>query len=312
MNFIKKLPYPISGTALGFAVIGNLLTVYHPLFKLVCGIISATIIFLLLFKIITMTNTFKDALMMPLVASSFATFPMAIMVLSTYILKGAPAKLVWIAGFILHIGLILWFTWRYVLKNYKPEAIFPSWFIVYVGLATASVVAPYHDLKMVGMAAFWFAFITYLILLPLVSWRLMKLGPLPLPAKPTLVIYAAPASLLLAGYMSSANSKSLPMVYFLLALSLIFYALSLLKLPSLISLPFAPSYSSFTFPFVISSTAARSAFLFLSNTQQGPQWLAWIIKVQPWIALALCTYTLIRFAKFQFTPSPIAETATAK
>lgn len=312
MNFIKKLPYPISGTALGFAVLGNLLTTYHPLFKPICGIISAIIIFLLLIKVITMTITFKDAMARPLVASSFATFPMAIMVLSTYIPKGTLAKTVWATGFVLHVLLILWFSWRYVVKNFTVESIFPSWFIVYVGLATASVVAPYHQLTVVGMGAFWFAFTTYLILLPLVSWRLIKLGPLPLPAKPTLMIYAAPASLLLAGYMSSANSKSLPMVYFILTLSLLFYALSLLKLPTLLSLPFAPSYSSFTFPFVISSTAARSTYLFLSDTSQGPQWLSWIVKMQPWIALALCTYTLIRFAQFQFTPLPMAKTATVK
>ena len=112
MNFIKKLPYPISGTALGFAVLGNLLTTYHPLFKPICGIISAIIIFLLLIKVITMAITFKDAMARPLVASSFATFPMAIMVLSTYIPKGSLAKTVWATGFVLHVLLILWFSWR--------------------------------------------------------------------------------------------------------------------------------------------------------------------------------------------------------
>ena len=312
MNFMKKLPYPISGTALGFAVLGNLLTTYHPLFKPICGILSASIVILVLLKIFILTDTFKNAMALPLVASSFATFPMAVMVLSTYIPKGNLAKFIWFAGLLLHIVLIVWFTWRYVIKNFKIQSVFPSWFIVYVGLATASVSAPYHQSQNIGMLAFWFALITYFILLPIVSWRIAKLDPLPHPAKPTLVIYAAPASLLLAGYISSANSKGLPMVYFLLALSLTFYALSLYQLPSLLRLPFAPSYSSFTFPFVISSTAAGSTFLFLSESGKGPEWLSWIIKIQPWIALALCSYTLLRYAAFLFKPLDRLEISAAK
>ena len=40
MNFLKRVPLPLSGVALGFAALGNLLAIYNPYLKTVCGILA--------------------------------------------------------------------------------------------------------------------------------------------------------------------------------------------------------------------------------------------------------------------------------
>lgn len=59
-----------------------------------------------------------------------------------------------------------------------------------------------------GKAAFWFGFVTYLILLPIVIYRVLKVKGMPEQTLPTIAIFAAPASLLLAGYMKSFQAKT--------------------------------------------------------------------------------------------------------
>lgn len=307
MNTLKKLPYPIAGTALGFAALGNLLASYHPLLKTGSGTIAAILILALIVKIIRLPESFPEAMENPMIASTMATFPMTLMILSTYPAKGPMALTIWIIGLILHSALIVWFTGRFILKGFDFKKVFPSWFILFVGIVAASVAAPYHGQKTVGTLAFWFGLAAYLILLALVSYRMIKKGKLPDPARPTLVIYAAPASLLLAGYMNSVESKSLPLVYFLLALSIFFYLFSLVSLPNLLTLPFFPSYSSFTFPFVISAIAIRSTQGFFTKSGSTLDWLTPFTQIQPWIAAILCIYVLIRFGiALSVQPKPLA------
>ena len=67
-------------------------------------------------------------------------------------------------------------------------------------------------------------------LLPFVCWRLWKVGQVPDAARPTVVILAALASLLLAGYMASFDVKEPVLVWLLLAFSLFFYVAGMLYL----------------------------------------------------------------------------------
>ena len=115
----------------------------------------------------------------------------------------------WIIGFALHIVLILWFTKKFVL-NFKIKQVFPAWFIVYVGIVVGSVTGPAYKMAAVGQIAFWFGFVTYLILLPIIIYRVVKVQEMAEPTLPTLAIFAAPASLLLAGYMVSVSRLALP------------------------------------------------------------------------------------------------------
>lgn len=302
MNAIlKNYPVPAAGLILGLAAAGNLFQSYGEIYRTTFGIISAALFILMIVKIIKFPKRVKESLDNPIVASVFPTFSMAAMLLSTYIKPLVPsfAFAMWIAAVILHTALIVMFTKKYVL-NFKIKTVFPSWFIVYVGIVVSSVTAPAYKMMAVGQAAFWFGFVTYLVLLPIVLYRVFKIKEIAEPAKPTLVIFAAPASLLLAGYMNSFETKNMAMVVFLAFLSMIMYIGALTALFNLLKLKFYPSYSAFTFPLVISGISMKLTNGFLMKTNQTVEVLKYIVKFQEAAAVLIVLYVLYRYMKFLF------------
>ncbi len=296
---IKKLPLPISGVILGFAALGNLLQSYSEAIRLICGIVSLILGLLLIFKAILYPSIFKEDMQNPIMAGVSATFPMAIMLLSTYIkpLIGQPAIFIWYFGILLHIILIAYFTIKFIF-NFDIKKVFTPYFIVYVGLAVSSVSAPIFEKTTIGTLSFWFAFIMCMLLLIIVTYRYAKYKEIPTPAKPLFCIYAAPVSLCLAGYIQSVQIKSLLMVVFLAILSFIIYIMALLKLPEYLKMQFFPSYSAFTFPFVISAIAMKMTMAYLTKLGYTIVILKYIVLLQTIIAILLVIYTLYRFILF--------------
>lgn len=117
-------------------------------------------------------------------------------------------------------------------------------------------------------------------------------------ALPTLTILAAPASLLLAGYLNAFAEKSMAMASLLMALSFIFYIVVLALLPKLLRLKFYPSYSGFTFPLVISGIGMKLTNGFLIKTNQSLSFLPCLVNVQEILALLITLYVLIRYIQF--------------
>ena len=296
---LKKIPLPIAGVMLGFVALGNLLQSYSESIRLACGIISLILGLLLICKITIYPSIVKDDMKNPIIAGAFATFPMAIMLLSTYIKPfiGEKAVFIWYLGIILHIILIVYFTIKFILK-FNIKKVFTPYFIVYVGLATSSVSAPIFQKTNIGTAAFWFAFSLCMILLVVITYRYIKHKEIPNPAQPLFCIYTAPVSLCLAGYIQSVQTKSLLMIGFLAILSFIIYIMVLFKLPKYLKMPFFPSYSAFTFPFVISAIGMKMTMAYLTNMGYNMVFLKYIVLLQTIIATLLVIYTLYRFILF--------------
>ena len=132
---LKKLPLPFTGVMLGFAALGNLLQSYSEQVRLGCGILAALIGLVVLLKIVIYPKDFLEDMKQPVTASVFGTFSMAIMLLSVYAkpLFGSKAVILWFIGLGLHILLILYFTFKFILK-FDIKKVFASYFIVYVGI----------------------------------------------------------------------------------------------------------------------------------------------------------------------------------
>lgn len=298
-QILKKLPVPIVGLVLGLAAAGNLVQSYGEVYRSILGIISCLLLILMIAKILKYPKPVAESLDNPVVASVFPTLSMAIMLLSIYLKPYAKslAFIIWIIGVALHIFLILWFTKKFVF-NFKIKLVFPSWFIVYVGIVVASVTGPAYKMTNAGQVAFWFGFIIYLILLPIVIYRVVRVKEMPEPTLPTLAIFAAPASLLLAGYMNSFSTKSMAMIWFLMALSIIMYAVVIIMLFMLLKLKFYPSYSGFTFPLVISGIAMKLTNGFLTKSGQAILSLKYLVRFQEVVAVFIVLYVLIRYIQF--------------
>lgn len=295
LDFLKKIPLPMAGLTLGAAALGNLLKPYGDPLRLIFGAFAAIFIILILLKVALNPNSFKDAINKAPVAGVLATIPMTITILSSYApLFSKPfGQVLWWVGLILHTLLIVAFSFKYVF-DFKIENVFPTWFVLFVGIVCNTVTAPIYELQNIGQIAFWFGLIVYLILLPLVIYRVIRRA-VPTPALPTMAIFAAPASLLLAGYHSAFSDKNQMIVLLLSALSIGLFVFVLTQMPKLLKLPFSPGYSAFTFPFVI--TAIALVPLSKTLTWFQPIHLAIVL----W-AVLMVGYIILKYLAFLFTP----------
>ena len=300
-NIIKKVPIPLCGVMLGAAALGNLLQSYGEGIRSVCGIAAAFLLVLVLLKLIMFPQMIREDMQNPIMASVSGTFPMALMLLSTYIkpLIGPAAMYIWFLAIALHIVLIIYFTMKFILKLQLPK-VFASYYIVYVGIAVAAVTAPAYEKTGIGAAAFWFGFVTLILLLILVTMRYVKCPEVPEPAQPLICIYAAPVSLCIAGYVQSVTPKSRGFLLAMLAAATLIYIFALVKAIGYLKLKFYPSYAAFTFPFVISAIATKQTMACLANMGQPMPVLQYAVLIETVIAVVLVVYTYIRFMGFIF------------
>ena len=280
-DVIKKVPIPLCGVMLGAAALGNLLQSYSEGIRYVCGIFAAFLLILVLLKLIMFPGAVKEDMGNPIMASVSGTFPKALMILSTYV-KPFIGKAAY------------YFTVKFVLKLQMPK-VFASYYIVYVGIAVAAVTAPAYEQLGIGTAAFWFGFVTLIVLLVLVTYRYVKFKEVPDPAKPLICIYAAPTSLCIAGYVQSVTPKSYGFLMAMFVVATVIYIFALVKAVGYLKMPFFPSYAAFTFPFVISAIASKQTMACAANMGHPMPFLQYVVLIETIIAVALVVYTYVRF-----------------
>ena len=259
-NVIKKVPIPLCGVMLGTAALGNLLQSYSEGIRYVCGVFAAFLLVLVLLKLIMFPGAVKEDMNNPIMASVSGTFPMALMILSTYVKPfiGQAAYYIWLFAIALHVVLIIYFTSTFI-------------------------------------ATFWFGLVTLIILLVLVTYRYVKFKEIPDPAKPLICIYAAPTSLCIAGYVQSVMPKNYNFLMAMFVVATVIYIFALIKAIGYLKMPFYPSYAAFTFPFVISAIATKQTMACATNMGHPMPFLANIVLIETIIAVVLVVYTYIRF-----------------
>jgi len=307
-SLIKKIPVPIAGLMLAIAATGNLLLSYGAIYKSIFGIISALILVLLILKAFFDASGILDSIKNPVIASIVPTFTMGLMLLVTYMNPYAHSISfgIWVFALLLHCLLIIQFTIKFIL-NFDIKKVFPSYFVVYVGIVVASMTAPTYNLISLGKGIFWFGLISYLCLLPIVIYRTFFIKAIPEPALPTIAIFAAPTSLCLAGYLACFPVKNTYIVGFLGVLSFLMFLGVIFYLPKLLKIKFYLSYSAFTFPLVISAVAMKQLNGYLIKINGQIYILKYLVKFQEALAVLIVIYVLIRYFKFLFLENKISK-----
>ena len=315
MNFLKRVPLPLSGVALGFVALGNLLAVYNMSFKVICGVLAFIGLILIIGKYLSDIEAFTTDMKNPVIASVSGTYTMALMLLAVYVKPVVPAFAIalWYIAIVLHFILIIYFTLNIVLKIKIPDKmmkIAASFFIVYVGIAVASVTAPAFKNMALGQICFWIGFILYIPFFIYVSYRYIKLGNKKIEAKALACIYAAPASLCVAGYISSFEQKNILFLGGLYIFSLLMYlvgtAVAIDLFVSFVKnndFKFYPSFAGLTFPFVISAIATKQFNAVLTKTDIQ-MWirpvLPLIFNIELVIAILGVIFAAVCFARHVF------------
>ena len=260
---MKKLPLVFSGCLLGLAGAGNLIADTWPVLSHLLSLIGLVLwLFFLILHLFNWEET-KQELTKPPLLSGMATFPMAGMILATYVFRVFPAlsllaQGIWWFSFLLDLALIATFTIKFACPGRRVNAT-PSWTVLYVGIAVAALTYPLVGIIEIAYATLSFGFVLTFYLYPLIYSDLKK-EPLPLALLGQEGIYCAPFSLLLASLVR-VGGAGLPtwllIVMILASQSFFFFVLT--RLPHILKRGFQPAFSALTFPTIITATSLKMA-----------------------------------------------------
>lgn len=293
MNIIKDTPIAISGLMLALFSMGSYFDNFIPNIKIMIGIIASVILILLVLKLIIYTDTVRNEFDDIIVSSTSGTFSMALMMFSTYFLATSRllSFIIWIVAVLLHISLIIYFTYKYILHNYSLDNVYPSYWIVYIGISMASITGSTYMGKY-NFIFFLFAFILMFPTLLLVSYRYIKRSVEVDAYKPLICIYTAILSILIVAYMNSYTDVSAYLLGVMYFIATLFYILALYKFIEYRNLDFYPSYSAYSFPFVISLVATYNMYRLYDTTLLGYMWF-----IETAVAIFCVCYVLYQYLK---------------
>lgn len=288
MTYLKHLPLVSSGLSLALFGLSQLASQHFPAYQpLFLGF--AVLLWLAIWgKILFFPEQVKLELRHPMVAGAFATFFMAgqawLQHLNHSWLKTISFSLL-ASGFLIYT---VYFTVRFVGQR-RLELVYPTWFVPYVGLA---IIAP--TAKQIGLAGlsqffFYFPLFAYLILLAVISYRVRRL-PLTTAERPSLAIYGAAPSLLLAVYLLVSPAYLSALVIFLVLVAQVSYLFLLWTLWRVRQDRLSPVFLAFSFPSVIS---ARAFSIYQTVLHQNQFLLKLISQLEIYMALAIIAFLSI-------------------
>ena len=291
---MKKLPLVFSGCLLGLAGAGNLIADTWPVLSHLLSLTGLVLwIYFLILHLFNWKET-KQELAKPPLLSGMATFPMAGMILSTYVLRLVPslpiiAQLFWWFSFILDLALITTFTIKFACPGRRVHAT-PSWTVLYVGIAVAALTYPLIGIIEIAYATLSFGFLLTFYLYPLIYSDLKK-HPLPLALLGQEGIYCAPFSLLLASLVR-IGGVTLPTWSLLIMIlaSQAFYFFVMIRLPKIVKGGFQPAFSALTFPTIITATSLKMAQRILKLP-----FLDYLVIAETFVCLTILFFVLVGY-----------------
>ncbi|GIU08735.1 MULTISPECIES: TDT family transporter [unclassified Shewanella] len=319
---VSRLPSPMAGLALAIGSLGWAWESMVPSLggngQLIGASIAAVLLLMLVAKFVLHPRVLIEELTHPVVGSVIPTFAMGLMVVSAALgqFNHAVGVALWLVAIAIHIVFLSMFVY-YRAIDFKLDHMVPSWFVPPIGIIVAAVSFP-HGSEMqyqwLADSILTFGMVSYLVMLPVMLYRLIFCEPIADAAKPTIAILAAPASLSLAGYLTISSEPSIIVVGVLLTLALLMTSVIYLAFFHLLKLPFSPGYAAFTFPMVIGATALFKTVHWLVATYGMSNLSVDLLitaKVELIIATLVVSYVAVRYL-LHYKSSIVASTAMMK
>lgn len=264
-----QVPLALSGLALAIASLTTILDDFSGsdgTIQLFGSVVASCILILLFFKFLFNVELLKRDLQHVVAGSVAPTYTMCMMLvannIATYYFK--LGEILSFIAIVAHGYFFVCFVY-YRVKGFKFTEVSPSWFIPPVGLVLAVTTFPGGLGIVFAQQLLYFGFISYVILLPFVLYRVFFIGNLSDGEKPFFVILATPPSLLLISYLDITDQANYLFIWGLVMLAILMTICVYLALIKLVRLPFSPAYAAFTFPLVVSAIALFKTNTFLLN-----------------------------------------------
>lgn len=306
---VRGLPTPVAGLALGIASIGWCLENVFPLHgagQNTGALIAAVLLIALSIRFMFHPDTLHQDIKHPVLGSIVPTFAMTAMVISKALGNIMPAagEALWLGAVVAHLIALALFIYHRA-KDFKMHDMVPSWFVPPVGIIVAAVCCPNESMTTLSLILLAIGMLSYLVMLPMMIYRLIFRSEVPDGAKPTIAIMAAPASLSLAGYLTVVKDPSLLLCAVLLGIALLMTLVIYFALFRLMRLPFSPGYAAFTFPMAIGATALYKMANLISQYPEAIQavnQLRMMAVAEAVIATVVIGYVSLRFIQTWLLP----------
>jgi len=301
MQRIQLYPSAIGGLCLGLASIAIYWSHTSVILQCAISILTCILLIPLLIKFIKHPRQLWEDLRHPTLGSTLPTSSMTIMLLSFNMPHSSKLAIgLWLLAVIMHFCFFTSFIYHRI-KNFNFDHLIPSWFVPPIGIVVACLTVPSPIFATFAKIILIFGLSAYMVLLPAVIYRLCLHPSLDHTRKPTLAVLAAPASLILAGYLTLSIHPNSVLIIFLFSIAVLMTFSVYVMLFHLLRIAFSPTFSAFTFPLVISATAtlkvsqwASHEVLFSSYTPI----LQDISIVQAILASIVITYVLVHYGRY--------------
>ncbi|MGF0112736.1 ethanolamine utilization protein EutJ [Streptococcus sp. SGI.013] len=290
--FLSNVPLAITSLMLTLFSLANLLSDFPKLSGIVY-LLATLLLSLITGRLLLTAKTLLTEFENPVVASSFASFFMSLFVFITTLPFEQRLKIgLWGLVLISYLIYIVWFSYHFIPQK-NLDQIYPSWFVLYVGLAISIPTSPSNTLELLHLPILMVSSLAWLILFVTITYRQIK-NPLSLTEKPLLAIYAAPLSLLLTAYLKLSPSVNHPLILGALLFSQLLYLFALVIFFKQIRNIFSPIFSAFSFP-LVGSVGALKASLPLFNYHQAILILYTVELLLVITIICFLTYNVFKF-----------------
>ncbi len=304
---LHAVPTAAAGLALGLASLGwcaDQLFQQQGRLQIAAAVLAFPLLLAVLLKFLCAPRLLQQELAHPVAGSLLPVMCMATLVQSAALQHPAamPATVLWWLALAGHLSLLAGFV-RHRLAQFALSDLVPAWFIPPIGFVVAVLTAPASAPLWLLQTLAGAGLLAYLLMLPLMLYRLRRGSPLPAPQRPLLAILAAPGSLTLSGLLCLPLAAiPTPALLLLSAVALTLTLRVWWQLPQLLRGSFNPAFAACTFPLVISATALLKLSGYLAQQadprlQQLAQWQLGLAQLEFMVALGVCSYVLARYLR---------------
>lgn len=280
------------GVALGLAGTAGILSTWSEWLPLVPALLSAALLALFVVRCIAVRGSLGRDLSAPVSACVLGTFPMAVQILSQYLVDlGTIGVVVLAIGTSLQICIMAWMALA-VLPRSGLKGVHAAVFVPFVGIAATGISAPVLGLEDVGAVCTCVALALAFPLMALVIWRYVSIPVTADAERPLFCISAAPFAICTVAAGMSPGLLPEWLRLFVYILALVCFIAVVTRIPSILRLGFMPSFASMTFPLVISATATRTVSWMLGGAAGDALYVLFI--VQAILAVTMVAYVLVR------------------
>ena len=315
MERLERIPVPVIATFLSLLTLGNVYGglgfVWLRYLIMACGTIFMICYIL---KIVMFFGTFKKEYDQTIPSSLYGAFSMVLMVLGSFYLEMGLGfgRIIWLIAVGIHCVHIVVFTIRHTFGNVLTKKDFinmmPSWFVTYNGWMVACVTGGKMNAAPILKVITIYGCIIYLILLPFMLWRLMKVE-IRDAAYHTMAVLLAPCSLCVVSLINvygTPNPALLTLMYCCVLASLAFI---IIKLPDFFSFKFYPGFAGLTFPMAIGVVASQKMAGWLNdvagNAALGNA-VTQLAGLQIFLTTMLVGYVMLMFTRMLLKKQPRA------